>query len=213
MATVRITKELTEDILRNAKNKFGDAIRKAEEAKPEDKWGDYIYDKLFGKYYHTMKELPQSFFKYYPHIVIVSVGGIHINKQFTLSEAKPFPTELPDGMSRDVAQREWNWQYRLGNDLMWGELYAEVMRWHDKLLRLKDQQRLFSEGVSTVLGNFSTLAPALKEWPPLWELVPEPVKERHKEITVKEKKEKPSVDKNTLGRLTGAMTAVKLGGL
>lgn len=213
MATVRITKELTEDILHNAKNKFGDAIRKAGEAKPEDKWGDYIYDKLFGEYYHTMKQLPQSFFNYHQHITIASVGGIHINAQFALSEPKPFPMALPADMGRDVAQREWNGQYRLGNDLMWGELYAEVMRWHDKLLRLKDQQRLFCEGVSTVLSNFSTLAPALKEWPPLWELVPEPVKARHKEITVKEKKEKPSVDKNTLGRLTGAMTAVKLGGL
>lgn len=213
MATVRITKELTEDILRNAKNKFGAAIRKAEESKPEDKWGDYIYDKLFGEYYHTMKELPQSFFNYHQHITITSVGGIHVNAQFSLSELKPFPKELPADVSRDVAERQWNAQYCLGNDLMWGELYAEVMRWHDKLLRLKDQQRLFSEGVGTVLSNFSTLAPALKEWPPLWELVPEKVKEKHKEITVKEKKDKPSVDQNTLGRLTGAMTAVKLGGL
>lgn len=213
MATVRITKELTDDILRNAKNKFSDAIRKAEEAKPEDKWGDYIYDKLFGEYYHTMKELPQSFFNYHPHITITSVGGIGISRKFTLSEAKPFPMALPAVIGERIATRDWNAQYRLGDDLMWGELYAEVMRWHDKVLRLKDQQRLFSEGVSTVLRNFSTLAPALKEWPPLWELVPESVKERHKEITVKEKKEKPSVDQNTLGRLTGAMTAVKLGGL
>jgi hypothetical protein len=71
----------------------------------------------------------------------------------------------------------------------------------------------FTEGVSKILSSFSTLAPALKEWPPLWELVPEHAKNKHKEITEKRKADKPSIDNSTLNTLTAAMIASKLGGL
>lgn len=210
MATVRITKELVSTITKNARDKFADAISKAGEAKPDDKWGDYIYDKLFGKYYHTMKELPQQFFDYRQTIAIQSVGGIFIGLNFSMSEPKPIPQALPAEVE-EIAEREWNGQYELKHDLVWGGLYAEVKAWNDNCKAIRQKQKDFEFGVTTVLNAFSTLAPALKEWPPLWDLLPDDVKARHKDITVREKKAAPSVDRDTLGKLTGAATAVKLG--
>lgn len=212
MATVRITKELTDSILNRARNKFDDAISKATDAKPDDTWGDYIYDKLFGKYYHTMKELPQQFFPYKQTITISSVGGITIGMNFSLSEPKPMPQVLP-AEAEEIAERNWNGQYHLKHNLVWGELYAEVKAWDDRNKAIRQRQKDFVFGVTKVLDAFSTLAPALKEWPPLWELLPDYVKTRHKEVTVREKKAAPSVDLDTLGKLTGVVTAVKLGAL
>lgn len=213
MATVRITKELINDTVDIARAQFSEPIAKAKEAKPEDKWGDYIYDQLFGKYYHTMKELPSQFLPQTTVVSVYSVGGIHCDLRFTLSEEKPMPAALPYEVVPEIAERRWNGQYDLKDHLVWGELYAEVKAWSDKVEALKKRQREFETGVRTVLGNFSTLAPAIKEWPPLWELLPQWAKDKHKEVTVREKKSKGSVDSDVLGKLTGAITAVKLGGL
>lgn len=213
MATVRITKELINDTVTIARAQFSEPIAKAVEAKPEDKWGDYIYDQLFGKYYHTMKELPSQFLPQTTVVSVYSVGGIHCNLRFTLSEEKPMPTALPYEVVPEIADRRWNGQYDLKDHLVWGELYAEVKAWSDKVEALKKRQREFETGVRTLLGNFSTLAPAIKEWPPLWELLPQWAKDKHKEFTVREEKSKGSVDSDVLGKLTGAITAVKLGGL
>ena len=213
MATVRITKELISDTVEIARAQFSEPIAKAKEAKPEDKWGDYIYDQLFGKYYHTMKELPRTFLPQTTVVSVYSVGGIHCDLRFTLSEEKPMPAALPYEVVPEIAERRWNGQYDLKDHLVWGELYAEVKAWSDKVEALRKRQREFETGVRTVLGNFSTLAPAIKEWPPLWELLPQWAKDKHKEVTVREKKSKGSVDSDVLGKLTGAITAVKLGGL
>lgn len=213
MATVRITKELTADTVAMARAQFSEPITKAVGAKPEDKWGDYIYDQLFGKYYHTMKELPSQFLPQTTVVSVQRVGGIRCDLRFTLSEEKPMPAALPYEVVPGIAERLWNGQYKLKYHPVWGELYAEVKAWSDKVEALKKRQYEFEIGVRTVLGNFSTLAPAIKEWPPLWELLPQWAKDKHKEVTVREKKSKGSVDSDVLGKLTGAITAIKLGGL
>ena len=47
-------------------------------------------------------------------------------------------------------------------------------------------------------------------WPPLWDLVPESYKDRHREIKEREKKEvSVNVD---LGAMTAAVVANKIGG-
>lgn len=213
MATVRITKELISDTVDIARSKFAEPIRLAVEAKPGDNWGDYVYDKLFGNYYHAMKELPRQFFPYANTISVYSVGGIACSLTFKFSDSKPLPAQLPSEIVPEIAECRWNGQYELKHHLVWSELYAEIKAWDDKVVALKKRQREFETGVRTVLSSFSTLAPAIKEWPPLWELLPQWAKDRHKEVTVRDKKSKANVDSDVLGKLTGAITAVKLGGL
>lgn len=212
MATVRITKELTDDIARAAHSKFSDAINKAKDAKPEAIWGDAIYERIFGEYQATMESLPKEFFPYKTEIYVSNVDGIYIGMSFPLSAKRPFPPVVPSAMEH-IASRTGDGRYNLSYDHAWLGLIEQARVWSGKTDALVQQQRTFVEGVRQVLSNFSTLAPALKEWPPLWELVPERVKLRHKEVVVKEKKDKPGLDENTLGRLTGAITAAKLGGL
>lgn len=59
---------------------------------------------------------------------------------------------------------------------------------------IKAQQDEFTKVVRAVLDTYSTLAPALKAWPPLWELLDEGTKAKHREVTTRAKPEKPVLD-------------------
>lgn len=211
MATVRITKELTETILGKARAKFADRIKAAEESAPTGtKWGDYVYDRLFGQYMPIMEQLPAEFFNRRDSIAVQRIGGEYVNLTFTMSSVKPWPAHLPE----DAPAESYGYggAIALSDDLMWGELYADVVAWKERCAAVRKEAQDFVEGVSKLLSSYSTLAPALKAWPPLWELVPERTKDRHKEITVRNKPEKAAPDVD-VGRLTAVMTASKLGGL
>ena len=63
--------------------------------------------------------------------------------------------------------------------------------------------------VSKVCDAYSTLAPALKAWPPLWDLIPEDVKDKHREI--KERVKSEAVLSVDIGKLTALSTTAKFG--
>jgi hypothetical protein len=210
MATVRITKELTNDIIDNAKAKFRDSIKKAEDSRPGHHWGDYIYDAIFGEYAPIMAQLPDGFIHKTNRLLVHRVADLSIQLYFEFSAPKMWPGTLPP---QAPAENHYNSSLLLNSSPVWDDLRDEVKAWKDRCEAARKRSQEFTEGVSKVLENFSTLAPALKEWPPLWELVPDWTKNKHKEITEKRKADKPTVDKDVLGRLTGAITAAKLGGL
>lgn len=209
MATVRITKELTEQITDNARAKFADRIKAAEATAPVG-WGDYIYEKLFGRYIPLMEQLPEEFFDVADKIAVQRVGGQAVNLHFTLSSRKRWPKRLPADAPAEV--NYYGGALILKDDLMWGELYAEVVAWKDKCAAILKQAGEFTEGVSKILASYSTLSPALKAWPPLWELVPEHTKNKHKEIVERKKPEKEVPDIDTT-KLTAVLAASKIGGL
>jgi hypothetical protein len=208
MATVRITKELTNDIIDAAKEKFKDSIKKAVDSRPDHHWGDYIYDAIFGAYAPIMAQLPDGFIGTTSRVHVRKVGGHNVDLYFDFSAPKLWPNCLPP---EAPAENHYSSAISLDSSPVWDNFLAEVIAWKGRCDAARRRAQEFTEGVSNVLSSFSTLAPALKEWPPLWELVPEWTKNKHKEITEKRQSGKPNVDKDVLGKLTGAMTAVKLG--
>jgi hypothetical protein len=209
MATVRITKELTEQITGNARAKFTDRIRAVEATAPVS-WGDYVYEKLFGKYIPLMEQLPEGFFDLTDKIIVQRIGGQAVNLHFTLSSRKRWPKRLPADAPAEM--NYYGGAITLKDDLVWGELHAEVVAWKDKCAAIRKQAEEFTEGVSKILASYSTLSPALKAWPPLWELVPEHTKNKHKEIVERKKPEKEVPDIDTT-KLTAVLAASKMGGL
>jgi hypothetical protein len=210
MATVRITKELTDAIIDNAKAKFHDSIKKADDSRPGHHWGDYIYDAIYGQYVPIMAQLPAGFIGTINKVLVRRFGPYQIDLYFEFSAPKLWPNCLPP--QAPVENHYGNALMLDSSHPVWDDLHAEVKAWKDRCDAARKRSQEFTGGVSKVLENFSTLAPALKEWPPLWELVPEYYKNKHKEITEKRSKaDKPAVDKDVLGKLTGAITAAKLG--
>lgn len=211
MAVVRITKQLTENILDNARSKFIDRIRAAEQSVPNsERWGDYVYEKLLGKHIPIMEQLPEQFFSTANKLNVNRIGGQDINIQFKLSTNKRWPVQLPS--DAPVDRSSYSSYIALNDDPVWEELHAEVAAWRTRCSAVRAQASEFAEGVSKVLSSYSTLAPALKAWPPLWELLPEYAKNKHKEIVERTKpdREAPTLDTN---KLTAVMAASKLGGL
>ena len=70
---------------------------------------------------------------------------------------------------------------------------------------------MFLEGVTKVITTYSTLAPALKAWPPLWDLVPESAKVRHRTI-VDRKKTEVVIEGVDLDSMTAVSALAKLSG-
>lgn len=208
MAVVRITKELKEHILNNARLKFVDRIKAAEGSVPVG-WGDYIYEKIFGSYIPIMEQLPEEFFDRKSTITVTRIAGESCSLNFSLSDSKRWPKNLPsDAPAEKNNYGDYLW---LNSDLVWGELYAEVKAWKTRVNNIKAQRDEFAAGVTKVLDSFSTLSPALKAWPPLWELVPEWAKTKHKEIVERKKPDQtPELDTS---KLTAVMAASKLGGI
>ena len=210
MATVRITKELTDAIVNNAKGKFADSLRKAEDSRPDHHWGDYIYDAIFGMYTPIMAQLPTGFIPTRDRVTVRRVGIHPVEMYFDFTTPKPWPAVLPPS---PPAELHYGGAVMLDASPVWDNLLKEVQDWRERVKVAIERRQEFIQGVANVLSSFSTLAPALKEWPPLWELVPEYAKNKHKEITEKRSADKASIDKDMLGKMTGAMTAAKLGGL
>ena len=59
MATVRFSKELQEEIIKNAKGVFGKQMETAKNNRPDNEWGEKIYDILYGQYTNVLNAVPQ----------------------------------------------------------------------------------------------------------------------------------------------------------
>lgn len=211
MAVVRITKQLAEDILDVAKGKFSDRIRAAEASAPTgEQWGEYIYEKILGKHIPIMEQLPIEFFTLKNKLTVARISNQPVNLQFTLAASKRWPVSIPsDAPAEKGVYGDHLW---LNDDPVWAELKAEVDEWKLRCSTIRQQSQAFVEGVSKVLTSYSTLAPALKAWPPLWELVPEYAKDRHKQIVERTKPDRVTPEIDTT-KLTAVLAASKLGGL
>lgn len=206
MATVRFSQALIDDILAQAKSKLQPVVQRALDSRPDHSWGDKIYATLFAEEYPYLTKIPSYWFKDVKNIHVDSVGGLNLGMVFNLSTPQPWPLGV---VSNDMASSN---AYTLGrlelrHNLVWGELYAECLTYIQRRDAAKKRQNEFVESVKQIITTYTTLAPALKAWPPLWDLLDEHTKARHKEIKSSPKTVvTPDVD---FDKLTAQITAAK----
>ena len=208
MATVRFSKELIEKIIRNARFKMEPAITKAKEQKLDNAWGQRIYDTIFLEVKPIISQVPAGWFKMVDKICIEQVGDTRCDMQFTFATPLPWPDVF---VTTDIAKRDRSYSdgIALTDEHVWAEFYAEVVAYKQRVSIVKQRQNEFADMVKKVTEAYSTLAPALKAWPPLWELIPEDVKDTHRRIVERTKNEVVlNVD---IGKLTALSTAAKFG--
>jgi hypothetical protein len=208
MATVRFSKELIDSIEKAARAKMEPAVQRVREQKPDASWGQRIYDILFGDAQMALAQLPAGWVKTVDTISIEKVAGRHCDMAFSFVSPKPWPHQF---IETELAKKEYSYRDAivLKDHLVWGEFHAEVTAYHQRVQEVAKRRDEFVDMVKKVCGAYSTLAPALKAWPPLWELVPEATKDKHREIKVREKTEVVlDVD---IGKLTALSTAAKFG--
>ena len=208
MATVRFSKELIYRIVAKARSNMAPAVTKAEESKPDNSWGQRIYDTMFLEAKPFIAQAPAGWLRLVERMDIEQVGDARCDMRFTFSPAVPWPTVF---VTTALAKkgRMYGDSIALTDEVVWGELYAEVVAYNQRVSAAKQRQADFVEMVSKVCNTYSTLAPALKAWPPLWDLIPEDVKDKHREI--KERTKTEVVLDVDINKLTAMSTAAKFG--
>ena len=208
MATVRFSKELIDKIIRNARIKMEPAVMKAKGQKPDNAWGQRIYDTIFLEVKPIISQVPAGWFKMVDKICIEQVCDAKCDMQFTFVTPLPWPDVF---VATDLAKKDRNYSdgIVLTDEHVWSEFYAEVVAFKERVSAAMKRQNEFADMVKKVAEAYSTLAPALKAWPPLWELIPEDVKDKHREI--KERTKNEVVLNVDIGKLTALSTAAKFG--
>ena len=208
MATVRFSKELIDRIEKAARAKMEPAVNRVKEQKVDNAWGQRIYDILFLEVKPLIAQVPAGWLRTIENIEISEVAGRHCAMTFTLATPQPWPHQF---IETELARKRSSYgdSLSLKDHLVWGEFHAEVTAYHQRVQEVAKRRDEFVDMVKKVVNAYSTLAPALKAWPPLWELIPEDVKDKHREIKVREKTEVVlDVDIN---KLTAMSTAAKFG--
>jgi hypothetical protein len=208
MATVRFSNELVNEIERNARAKMNPAIARAKEQTLDNAWGQRIYDILFLEAKPLIAQVPAEWLKTVDKITISQVANSPCAMTFTFATPQPWPHKF---LETKLAKRDGSWSddIILRDDPVWAEFLAEVTTYRERINVASQRQREFVDMVKKVCGAYTTLAPALKAWPPLWELIPENYKNKHREI--KERVKNEVVLDVDIGKLTALSTAAKFG--
>jgi len=209
MATVRFSKELQEEIVKNAMKIFDKQMDEAIQSYPKD-WADRIYNRMFASYIPSMNSLPSCFFNEVEKITIAKIGDVGLNLTCPLTNKRPYPYSIPKTDDFPVQNTGYysNTELTLKDISMFEDIKAEAIAYKERVHVVTERRVLFVEQVKKIINAHATLAPALKMWQPLWDLIPEEYKERHRKV-VERTKNDTQVDVD-LGSLTATVVAHKL---
>jgi len=222
MATVRFSGDLVDKIQSNARDTFQQRISNVAESAP-DNFVVNFYNWMFSETIHIINQLPDGFMETRGNFSLNSIrlqhdpnSGVGIHKTFQFAT----PMRWPDKFNNHSKIKAGGWSSgdnievsTDATDPVGMGFYNFFDERNKKLNALREQQTKFVDGVITVCGSYTTLAPALKAWPPLWDLIPQEYKDRH--LEVKERKSATETTKQLqtqldLTQLTATVVASKL---
>ena len=213
MATVRFSDKLKDTIRTNARGLFSAQMDSAEVSFSKQLL-DGLYDRMFRDYLPHMNAIPSEFFK------TVSAFDIHPYRQaasirYTMNPSRPVPL-------RDISvagRFTMNGHYTVPDVYLnidnpeWHDIREEYTAWRERVQTVAAKRDEFMTMVDKILEAHVTLAPALKVWPALWELLPEETREKHKEVKESRRsRAREELEDVDFGKLTAAVTVSKLRG-
>lgn len=223
MATVRFSDQLKDNIRTNARAMFKESIDKAKADVPAH-WADKFYQSFFpaddiAKFnalpdYAMAKKTHIDFTGFHnaPEDIVFQTAEFkkpaYKCDEVRLEFSKPMP--WPDNFNENITGFKDNWRNCTADfhDSRFDWLLTEFKEYVRKIFEQEAKQEKFLEGINKLMETYSTLAPALKAFPALWDLVPEEAKERHKKV-VERKKSEVELDVD-LNSMTAAVTLNKL---
>lgn len=205
MATVKFSNELRANIIGHAKDIFK---KKSDmlELSVKNEWFEAIYNRVFAQYLPHMNALPNEFFDMRTEAVLTKFGSSEMNITFRLPREYKFPKNLPEKLL--MTRNSWRSEMMVTDDNLWGDEASEIYGHVAKVRQIANDCDEFVKAVTTIITSYPTLAPALKAWPPLWDLLPESTQERHKQVNERVKNE--VVIDMDLSKLTSTVVMHKL---
>jgi hypothetical protein len=192
MAVVRFSDALKADIRSRAHKMFDARLVKAQEVDltkwgNETDFGQFVYNNLFSSEQRMHMNAIKDFLPEKSYFLVRKVQGHDANLTVKLGVSKPWP-ELTSTGVRTVGSAMNRWDVNLEGDV-WDDLAAEIVKRNNNVKRVHEERETFVKGVDVLINRHTTLAPALREWKPLWDLLAEETKERHKKKVVRKRSE------------------------
>lgn len=220
MATVRFSNELKERILEQAKAPFDRRDIEIKKIPVEEGLFDLIYKRALGDWFAPVQNLPDGFMETYQQFTLTRVVVPHhpdipVHYTFQLPQAVRWVQNYT-GISNRAVQDGWgssNFKYiaDLNNedDLRIQSVFTHM---NDLLRQNQERKEKFLNGVSTLMETHTTLAPALKAWPALWDLLPQSTKDKHLEVKEKSaaQEKKAVIEQLDLASMTATVVVNKM---
>jgi hypothetical protein len=210
MATVRFSQELKDAIIKSATHKMHKPLEEAN-SPIDTEWGMRIYNTLFGEHLPAIHKVPAHFFKTAEAITLWKVGEVVVNRGISLGAKVVWPVTFPDTIHAKLNNSySGDINIIIHPDSPFQEFHEHILARKQKIDQAVARQSEFVDMVKKVIEAHATLAPALKMWSPLWDLIPDSYKERHR-LVVERTKSEVTVDVD-FTKLTAMATAAKLRG-
>jgi len=223
MATVRFSDRLREEIVNRAKQKFQLAVDTATNNKPDATvWGDRLWSLFYSRYESVLLSIPQQFVRkasgFKLGVIHLATGEeLTVDMDLRFNGDKPWPdaTVLGSGLLKSTSTWRdiWNIGLEMSGDPVVQELVTLIKTRQAAINEAVKRRDEFTASVKQVINAHATLAPALKMWPPLWDLLSEDVKNKHREVTERSAKATAETVGVDLNRLTALASLSKMGGV
>ena len=222
MATVRFSDKLKDEIERKAEDVFKEKITEAKVNRPVTWNAEYLYNTIFSKDLRDkMSALPDGFIETAAELSWTGFYDVpreeqdkHRGDYWSTHDSLSFGFTIPQPMPHKSEHSDWKKNWRSVtlkyNAPRFAAIQAEWETWVQGVNAVKDKQKEFVKGVNQVTSTYATLAPALKAFPALWDLVPEQYRERHLEITTRKKGSPSELGDLDVDALTSVVTLSKL---
>lgn len=215
MAVVKFSADLRSTIINNARELFKTKIDAAvNDFNPS--WGDRIFSVAYKPYMEGINALPKNWFNWTEEVSTSQIAGVTLPQavNLKLSERMPIPVidlsktgHMPISFNKDGYYPS---SLRTPDDPLYDDIKTEVLAYKNKITLATERKDRFVAGVEELINAHNTLAPALKAWQPLWDLLPEQTKERH--LLEVKRADKVNVQLATdLNALTATIVASKIG--
>jgi hypothetical protein len=222
MATVRISDRLTNSILTNARRMFAQQIDRIGQTLELGE-AEAVYEKVMQDYLPIVSKLPVGFLREIREFSIrYGTPADEVAIYVKLTAERPwFYSHIPANDFFKTNTNAYNSHtavfiqdkaFEPTGDEHWDNVSAIIKNKIDSIAATHERERTFLKGLRTLITKHSTLAPMLKEFPPLWDLIPNDVKETHKTIVKRGKKETEVTEETIdLSSMTATVIASKLG--
>jgi hypothetical protein len=196
MAVVRITGDLHDSVASAVGEQFDAAQEAAEALRPEV--GMDVYNIVLKNFLAETARIDPTYFQKVDRLTIrvrdTVTGDVY--ETWTLDGELIVPYDLPESEGKWDMGSYGHVTVDINNDPQFHGIYDQINEWQNALLKVKQERNAAQAAVKKVLDSFTTLAPALKAWPALWDLLPEYVKDKHREIVERTKATPVKIDVN-----------------
>lgn len=210
MATVKITETLIDGVECNIRKLFESRITSLRNLLDGSPTLDVIFAEWYAPYKTVISQVPVEFLSLNDKLCFVYNGMTFGEQKF--SDKVALPVNSIDTNRFEFRPSSWSPTLRVldvpENDKLLVEVKQSVSQRKDMLA----ERDAMCNNVRKLLKSHATLAPALKKWAPLWDLLDEKYQDRHKQVVTRAKQSTEAEDLSEIDfdAMTGTVVASKL---